>query len=77
MVRYLVTRNKTADGECFGIAVQDGQDMVDSIDDVASTLSQTTELAVFLQENGVEVSRTLENTSTYTKLDKVILINPE
>ncbi len=53
MVRYLVTRNKTADGERFGIAVQDGQDMVDSIDDVASTLSQTTELAVFLQENGV------------------------
>ncbi len=27
--------------------------------------------------NGVEVSRTPENTSTYTKLDKVILINPE
>lgn len=53
MVRYLVTRNKTADGERFGIAVQDGQDMVDSIDDVASTLSHTTELAVFLQENGV------------------------
>ena len=53
MVRYLVTRNKTADGERFGIAVQEGQDMVASIDDVASTLSQTTELAVFLQENGV------------------------
>ena len=53
MVRYLVTRGKTADRERFGIAVQDGQDMVDSIDDVASTLSQTTELAVFLQENGV------------------------
>ena len=30
-----------------------------------------------VKENGVEVSRTLENTSTYTKLDKVILINPE
>ena len=53
MVRYRVTRSKTADGERFGISVQDGQDMVDSIDDVASTLSQTTELAVFLQENGV------------------------
>lgn len=53
MVRYLVTRSKTADGERFGIAVQDGQDMVDSIDDVAFTLSQTMELAVFLQENGV------------------------
>lgn len=30
-----------------------------------------------VKENGVEVSRTAENTSTYTKLDKVILINPE
>ena len=29
-----------------------------------------------VKENGIEVSRTQENTSTYAKLDKVILINP-
>lgn len=29
-----------------------------------------------VKENGEEVSRTKENTSTYTKLDKTILINP-
>lgn len=53
MVRYLVTRQGAADGERFGIAVLDGQDTVDGIDDVAPTLQQTTALAAFLQENGV------------------------
>jgi len=36
----------------------------------------TVEVYRVVKENGQEVSRTKENTSTYTKLDKTILINP-
>ncbi|WP_373163089.1 DUF6514 family protein [Agathobaculum sp. Marseille-P7918] len=53
MVRYVVTKGKSDDREQYGIAVIGEKEQIDSLEDIASSLEETTVLAAFLQENGV------------------------
>lgn len=53
MTRYLVTKCSRSGAEQYGITVMEGQDEMDSVDDIASSLQETLSLAAFLQENGV------------------------
>lgn len=53
MVHYVVTKGKSEGREKYGIAVVRSQEQVDSIEDIAPTLEETTVLAAYLQENGV------------------------
>lgn len=53
MTRYLVTKCSISGTERYGITVMEGQDEMDCVDDIASTLAETLSLAAFLQENGV------------------------
>lgn len=53
VVRYVVTKGKSDDREQYGIAVIGEQEQIDSLEDIASSLEETTVLAAFLQENVV------------------------
>ncbi len=53
VVRYVVTKGKSDDREQYGIAVIGEKEQIDSLEDIASSLEETTVLAAFLQENGV------------------------
>ena len=53
VVRYVVTKGKSDDREQYGIAVIGEKEQIDSLEDIASSLEETTVLAAFLQGNGV------------------------
>lgn len=53
MVRYIVTKEKTAEKVQYGITVMADEKEEDNIADIAPSYEETAWLAAYLQENGV------------------------